>query len=214
MSRQRRGTARFEQRRTERLHGWGPDGQERTSLAQAAARLIASHGYADWAAAKRKAARELGMPERAALPGDDEVADALVEYHAIYGGERHRRMLAERRSEALQWLRALAAFDPRLVGAVAAGWATEHSDIRIELAADDGKAVEFALVNARIDFRALPGGTDEAPEYYVETRRGGVRLTVRSSKDLRGRPRRDRHGREEPRLDAAAVEELLMGSEP
>ena len=98
------------------------------------------------------------------------------------------------------------------------GNATESDEmssyIRIELAADDGKAVELALVNARIDFRALPGGTDETPEYYVETRRGGVRLSVRPSKDLRGRPRRDRHGREELRLDAAAVETLLMGSEP
>ena len=209
MARERRNTARAEARRAERLHGWGPDGQQRTSLAQATARLIATQGLTDGSQAKRKAARELGVPERAALPGDDEVEDALVLHHAIYGGERHRRMLAERRTEALIWMRALAAFDPRLVGGVAAGWATEHSDIRIELAADDDKAVELALLNARVAFRALPGGADESPQYYIETPRGGVRLAVRSVRDLRARPKRDRHGRDELRLDRAAVETLI-----
>ena len=209
MSRPRRPSASHEALRAGRRHGFGPEGQDRTRLAQAAARLIAEHGMNDWSAAKRKAARELGLPDRVALPGDDEVEDALVLHHAIYGGERHRRMLAERRAEALIWMRALAAFDPRLVGGVAAGWATEHSDIRIELAADDDKAVELALLNARVAFRALPGGADESPQYYIETPRGGVRLAVRSVRDLRARPKRDRHGRDELRLDRAAVETLI-----
>ena len=215
MARERRNTARAEARRAERLHGWGPDGQQRTSLAQATARLIATQGLTDWSQAKRKAARELGVPERAALPGDDEVEDALVLHHAIYGGERHRRMLAERRAEALIWMRALAAFDPRLVGGVAAGWATEHSDIRIELCADDSKSVELALINAGVEFRTMPArGADDAHDVYVETPRGGVRLCTRSPGAMRARPRRDRQGRDERRLDAAAVEALLKGSEP
>lgn len=210
MTRPRRSTAAHEARRAERRQGLGPDGHERTGLAQATARLIAEHGMADWTAAKRKAARQLGLPERAALPGDDEVEDALVEYHALFGGERHRAMMRARREEALVWLRNLARFDARLVGGVAEGWATEHSDIRIELTADDSKTVELALLNAGVDYRTLPSrGAGEAHELYVETRRGGVRLSVRSIAAMRARPRRDRHGREEPRLDAGAVEALL-----
>ena len=43
-------------------------------IAQVAARLIAEHGITDWSLAKRKAARQLMLPEREALPGDDEIA--------------------------------------------------------------------------------------------------------------------------------------------
>ena len=154
----------------------------------------------------------MGLPDRAALPGDDEVEDALAEYHELFGGDEHVAMIRERRTEALQWLRRFASLDARLVGGVAAGWATEHSDIRIELATDDAKSVEFALLNGGIEYRALPGDRDEAGEYYVDTPRGGVRLSVRSIDAMRTRPRRTRHGRGELRLDAAAVERLL--SEP
>jgi len=215
MTRPRRTSASHDALRAERRHGYGPDGHERTRLAQAAARLIAEHGMTDWSSAKRKAARELGLPERAALPGDDEIEDALVEYHALFGGERHRAMLRTRRAEALVWLRNLARFDARLVGAVAGGWATGHSDIRIELCADDSKAVELALLNAGVDYRTMPARVaDDAHELYVETPRGGVRLSVRTPGAMRARPRRDRHGREVLRLDAVAVEALLTGSEP
>lgn len=209
MSRRTRSTAGWEARRAERRQGLGPDGYERASLAQAAARLIAEHGLTDWSYAKRKAARELGLPERAALPRDDEVEDALAEYAAIFGGDEHRAMIRERRREALEWLRRFASRDARLVGGVAAGWATEHSDIRIEVSSDDAKSVELDLLNARIDFRPLPGDTEDAGEYYIETRRGGVRLSVRTPDTLRSRSRRDRGGREVVRLDAAAVERLL-----
>ncbi|MCC6377433.1 MAG: hypothetical protein IT519_01330 [Burkholderiales bacterium] len=210
MSRRPRSAAAWEARRAERRHGLGPDGEMRASLAQAAARLIAEHGLVDWSYAKRKAARELGLPARAALPRDDEVEDALAEYHALFGGDEHRAMIRERRAEALDWLRRFASRDARLVGGVAAGWATEHSDIRIELAADDAKSVEMELLNARIDFRPLPGDEDGAGEYYIETRRGGVRLSVRTPGAWRSRSPRDRGGREMLRLDAAAVERLLV----
>lgn len=213
MSRPRRPSASHEALRAGRRHGFGPDGQDRTRLAQAAARLIAEHGMNDWSTAKRKAARELGLPDRVALPGDDEVEDALVEHHALFGGERHRAMLHERRTEALGWLRHLARFDARLVGAVAEGWASVHSDIRIELCADDSKAVELALLNAGVDYRTMPSaGAGDVHELYVDTRRGGVRLSVLTPAAMRARPRRDRHGREASRLDAAAVEALLAGS--
>src|SRR5688500_6900435 len=142
-----RSTEKFETRRTERRFGLGPDGAQRASIAQAAARLIAEHGLADWSLAKRKAARQLDLPERAALPGDDEIEAALRDYHALFGGEAHRESLRGQREEALRWMRCLATFRPLLVGGVAEGWATEHSDIRLELAADDDKAVEMALLN-------------------------------------------------------------------
>ena len=116
---------------------FGREAQNRTRIAQLAARLIAEHGIADWSLAKRKAARQLMLSEREALPGDHEIEAALAEHHALFGGAVHDETLAAQRTEALAWMRRLEAFRPLLIGGVAAGWATEHSDIRVELCADD-----------------------------------------------------------------------------
>jgi hypothetical protein len=202
----------FIQRRAERRSSFGTEGHERESIAQTAATLIAEHGIADWALAKRKAARQLGLPERGPLPGDDEVEEALRDYHALFGGEEHEACLRAQREEALVWMKRLAGFRPLLVGGVAEGWATEHSDIRLELAADDAKAVEIALINGGQSYRSLPPrSADAQADLYIETRRGVVRLTVRTHEAARRLPRRDRHGREETRLDERGVEALLEG---
>jgi hypothetical protein len=208
-----RPTARFEARRAERRQGLTSDGAQRATIAQAAARLIAEHGLSDWSLAKRKAARALDLPERAALPNDEEVEEALREYHALFGGDAHAASLRAQREEALVWMKRLAPFRPLLVGGVAEGWATEHSDIRLELTADDAKSVELALVNGGCAYRTLPAKGGDAPsELYVDTSRGGIRLTVRSTAAARQLPRRDRHGQDEIRLDADALGRLLDGS--
>jgi hypothetical protein len=85
-----------------RGRAYGPDpfgrgAQDRARIAQAAAKLIAEHGIADWSLAKRKAARQLMLPERSALPGDDEVEVALVDYHALFGGAAHVAQLRAQR---------------------------------------------------------------------------------------------------------------------
>lgn len=183
--------------------------QNRARIAQAAARFIAEHGIADWSLAKRKAVRLLGLPEREALPGDDEIEAALVEYHLLFGGEAHAARLRAQREEALRWMRNLAAFAPELVGGVAAGWATAHSDIRLELVAADGKDVELALLNAKVAYRSMHGDRDGAAELYLDSPVAGVRLSIRSPAAARQRPQRDRGGNEAARLDAAALAALL-----
>ena len=192
-----------------RPHGadpFGRDAQDRTRIAQLAAKYIAEHGLGDWSLAKRKAARQLGLSDRAALPGDDEIETALADYHALFGGAAHAAALRAQREEALLWLRRLAPFAPRLSGGVAAGWATVHSDIRLDVTADDPKSVELTLINQGVDYRALPARAPAAPaELFIETPRGGVRLVVRSPVEDRQRP----HAAE-PRLDAVAVEALLL----
>ena len=187
----------------------GRELQNRARIADLAARLIAEHGLADWSLAKRKAARQLMLEASCALPGDDEIEAALIAHHALFGGAAHAASLRQQRAQALQWMRDLAAYDPVLTGGVAAGWASEHSDIRIELVADDAKAVELALINRGVPYRAGPASPHAAAELYVDTPAGGVRLVVRTAAMARQRPRRDRQGREEARLDADAVAELL-----
>lgn len=187
----------------------GRDAQNRVRIAQVAARLIAEHGIADWTLAKRKAVRELMLPEREALPRDDEIELALIGYHALFGGNAHAVMLRERREEALRWMRRLSQFLPLLTGGVAAGWATVHSDICLELVAVDAKIVELALLNASVSYRTMQADRDGAAELFVDTAHGGLRLSISATAAARQRPRRDRHGNDELRLNEAAVIELL-----
>ena len=188
---------------------FGREAQDRTRIAQAAAKLIAEHGISDWSLAKRKAVRQLMLPDRTSLPGDDEVEAALVDYHALFGGSAHVAQLRSQREEALRWMRRLAAFEPALVGGVAAGWATAHSDIRIDLVADDAKAVELALLNNGVAYRTLSATADEHPNFYIDTPVGGVRLSVRTAEAARQLPRRDRHGSDVLRLSTADLSAVL-----
>jgi hypothetical protein len=204
--------ARHRVSRPGRSHGpdaFGREAQNRTRVAQLAARFIVEHGLGDWALAKRKAARQLMLSEREALPGDDEVEAALVEHQALFGGDEQQASLRAKRAEALKWMRRLASFAPLLVGSVAAGWASEYSDVRIELTSDDAKAVELALINDDVPYRVAPGRSDDAPELYIDSGDHGVRLIIRTTTGARQRPRRDRSGNPEPRLDVASVERLL-----
>ncbi|HTQ01547.1 MAG TPA: UDP-N-acetylmuramate--alanine ligase [Casimicrobiaceae bacterium] len=188
------------------------DAQNRMRIAQVAARLIADHGIGDWSLAKRKAARELMLSPREALPGDDEIEAALAEHHALFARDTHEGQLRGQREVALRWMRRLAQFAPLLVGGVAAGWATEHSDVRLELVAPDPKAVELALLNAGESYRAMGSDRDGACELYVSDRATGVRLSVRTLEQARQRPRRDRRGQGEIRLTADEVAALLDDS--
>jgi hypothetical protein len=188
---------------------FGREAQDRTRIAQAAARLIAEHGLADWSLAKRKAARQLMLPERTPLPGDDEIEAALVDYHALFGGDAHVAALRAQREEALRWMRRLAQFEPALVGGVAAGWATVHSDIQLDLVAANAKSVELALLSAGVAYRTMNADDDGPQRIHVDTHAGGVRLSVRTPEEARQRPRRDRHGANIARVTAEELAALL-----
>jgi hypothetical protein len=103
----------------------------RARIAQATARLIAEHGLTDWAAAKKKACHELGLPERATLPANDEVEQALHEYNALFRNGSQPLSLRAQREAAMRWMDDLSRWYPVLIGGAAAGWATEHSDVHL-----------------------------------------------------------------------------------
>ncbi|MCC7039455.1 MAG: UDP-N-acetylmuramate--alanine ligase [Burkholderiales bacterium] len=185
----------------------GSDDRDRLRIAQVAARLIAEHAIGDWSLAKRKAARQLMLGDRVALPADDEIQAALIDYHAIFGGEAHAQRLRTQRETALRWMTRLAAYSPVLVGGVAAGWATEHSDIHLELCAEDPKAVEIALLNAKTPYRTLGTDRDGAAELLL-TGTDPIRLSIRTATLARQRSRRERSA-DGARLGADDLKRLL-----
>ena len=91
----------------------------RTMLAQEAARLIRDHGIDDYRNAKLKAAENLGLGNRGALPTNREIEAALAERNRIFGAERHQDLLTQLRRVAVEVMQDLQIFAPRLVGGCA-----------------------------------------------------------------------------------------------
>ena len=122
--------------------------QLRRALAQEAARIMAEHGIRDFLIAKRKAAERLGVVDGAALlPKNSEIESALAEYQRLFGGESHLTALHAQRRAALSAMRYLREFEPRLVGAVLSGTATEHSEVQLHLFADRAESVTLKLLD-------------------------------------------------------------------
>jgi hypothetical protein len=112
----------------------------RTRVAAEAARLIAETGIRDYAFAKQKAAWRLGANDDAALPKNSEIDAALHAHFRLFEAEDHARLLRELRLAAIEAMRFLAEFEPRLVDAVLEGTADRHSAICLHLFSDDPDA--------------------------------------------------------------------------
>lgn len=183
----------------------------REQLAHLAAKLIAESGLADFAAAKRKAARQLSASDTQHLPGNEEVAEALHIYRALYQHESHPDILYQLRSEALSCMRLFAAFNPYLTGSVLSGAAGENSDINLILFSDDSKAVLLFLLKNKLDFedgewRAKLAGREESVPSYALTGDSGVQIHIVVLPE-NARHSGSRHP--ETHADIAAVTKLL-----
>jgi len=127
----------------------------RSAVAQEAARLMAEHGIQDYHLAKRKAAERYGVVEGAFLPKNTEIEAALLSYQRLFGGEQHASSLREQRRVALEAMRMLEKFEPRLVGPVLTGSATEHADIQLHVFSDSPEAVYTHLMDRRFEYEVF-----------------------------------------------------------
>jgi hypothetical protein len=183
--------------------------RNRSRIAQTAARLIAEHGLTDWNAAKRKACRELGLPDREDLPDNEEVEQALRDYNSLFQPDEQPARLRRQRLEALDWMERLSRWSPVLTGAVAAGWATAHSEVRLELEAEDAKSVELALINAGVEYSCAPTPPGGAVQLCVENPQATLRLVIVSPFERRNRLRRGKNAEAEDRLGVAQLKAQL-----
>ena len=192
----------------------------RRALAQEAARIMAEHGIRDFLVAKRKAAERFGVTDGGAvLPKNSEIEEALAAYQRLFGGASHLQALHAQRSAALSAMRYLREFEPRLVGAVLAGTATEHSDVQLHLFADRAESVTLKLIDQGIPHevterrvklnaersRAFPGLRFEMDDQPIEA-------TVFPPEGIRQAPVSPVDGRPMRRASALEVEALLQES--
>lgn len=126
-------------------------GNLRRSIATHAARLIAEEGIEDFAFAKRKAARQLGVPERD-LPSNAEIEEELQARRALFRDEDDDERLARMREAAIRVMVMLDPFRPYVTGAVLTGESDAYAEVELEVFADSAKDVELYLLGKGVDY--------------------------------------------------------------
>jgi hypothetical protein len=187
----------------------------RSAIAVQAARLMAEDGIEDYGLAKRKAAKQLGMPDARRLPNNDEIDAALREYQGIYQSDDQRLRIRLLRDRAVSNMRELAAFNPHLTGSVLSGIAGPYATIQLQLYTDNMKAVELFLIDSGIAYRTaqtrLYAGSElrTLPVFTIDDEGTEIELTVLETRDLRAPVRATPEGRVIERARLQTVEALL-----
>lgn len=188
----------------------------RRALAQEAARVMAEHGIRDFLFAKRKAAERFGVVDGAVLPRNSEIEEALAEYQRLFGGEAHVESLYAQRLAALEAMRALAPFQPRLVGPVLAGTATEHAQVQLHVFADRAESVAFRLMDQGVPYqmgeKRLRLNADRIllmPALEIEIDSQPIEIVVFPVDGIRQAPVSPVDGRPMRRADTSEVEALV-----
>ena len=191
----------------------------KSEIASAAARLVVEEGL-EYGPAKRRAVKQLGLPARTALPGNDEIEEEVREYIALFCADTQPGELLALRQLAAVWMARLAEFRPHLGGAVWHGTATRLSDVYIQLFCDDCKSAEIALIDHQVSYvphtvTGFHGESVEALSVHAFCaalkEEVGVHLMVYDHDDVRGALRPDAKGRS-PRGDLVAVQRLIDGT--
>jgi hypothetical protein len=198
----------------------GPMDTSKQEIAASAARLVVEEGL-EYGPAKRRALRDLGLPTRTSLPGNDEVEAEVRQYIQLFCADTQPAELAALRLLALEWMERMAQFRPHVGGAVWHGTATRLSDVYIQLFCDDSKSAEIALIDHHVDYEprmvtGFHGEQVEALSVHAMSRalgeEIGVHLLVYDLDDLRGALKHDSQGRV-PRGNMAALRRLMEQKE-
>ncbi|MBV1775473.1 nucleotidyltransferase domain-containing protein [Burkholderiaceae bacterium DAT-1] len=158
----------------------------RELIAEVAARLMAQGHIDDFSLAKRKAARQLGLPEHQDLPGNSEIEQALKRYRDLYD-PGHVGTLTRLRELALEVMHVFAQFRPYLVGSVLSGRANRHSDINLVVYSDNLKSFELFCLNQRIDYQmqGYADGKSSWPVFVFDAQGTTIKVAVRPEREER-----------------------------
>lgn len=181
----------------------------RAEIAALAARMIAEDG-ADYASAKRKAAKQLLGNQKIkgdVLPDNAQIEQEVREYNELFFGDTQPQRLLQLRQLALELMDELERFHPYLVGAVLNGTAGNHSDIHLHLFADNTKDVAIYLLNKDIQFEvseSFNNRNDRIETLSFMHKNEGVHLVLQDQDAIRSG-----HGKSTERASATALRALL-----
>ena len=185
-------------------------------IAATAARMVVEEGL-EFGLAKRRAVKQMGLPARTPLPGNELVEDEVRDYIDLFCADTHPAELAALRHLALSWMVRLAEFRPHLSGAVWRGTATGLSDIYLQLFCDDPKSAEIRLIDHQVRYevstvQGFHGETVDALSMVCPcpglSQRTLVHLMIYDHDDIRGALKTDSQGRSS-RGDLTALKSLI-----
>lgn len=202
--------------RDDRRRDPGAVARLRQQVAQETARLMASGLHGEIEPARRKAAAQLGVRDPAALPDAVEIREALDAHQRLFGRPGTATHLQRLREAALDAMAFFAAFEPRLVGQVLEGSATEASAVCLHLHPSDADDVARFLHDQRIPasqasrrIRLDTGRAIDAPCWEFLADGLAFELVVLPEESLRQPPLDALEGVALPRANLAAVHRLL-----
>ena len=200
----------------------GRQSQLRQLVAHEAARMMAEGGISDYAYAKKKAGRQLGVVDANCLPSNAEIEEEIRIFHELYNSESQPQALRQLREDALVVMELFKRFNPYLTGSVLDGTAGLNSDTHIHLFADSAKEVEIFLLNQQIPYdsneksyrvreKADKKNTDrmKVPMFTLEAPKGLVKLSVFEVDDIRFSTKSPVSGLNAERVDIAGLKVLL-----
>lgn len=119
----------------------------RRQIAFEAAKLMYQRQVSEYHQAKIKAARRIckGWVKPDELPSNAEIRDEIQSFARMYEGPKRFDRLRDMRVEALNLMRLLDRFKPRLIGSVLTGHIREGSDIDIHLFSDSLESITHEL---------------------------------------------------------------------
>lgn len=190
--------------------------QTRQRVAMEAARIMAEEGVVDFHAAKRKAAQRLGVTLRQDMPANQEIEDQLRAYQSLFQAGRHDSALNKFRNTALEAMRFLKNYEPRLVGSVLDGTAGEHAVVQLHLFVEMLEGINLFLMEKGIPFEtgmvSVKYASGERSNYPRLTFLAGdvpIELVIFPLEGLRQAPCSTVSGRPMVRATVKTVEELV-----
>jgi len=202
--------------------------QLRQLVAQRAASMMAEEGISDYAYAKKKAGRQLGVLDVNCLPSNAEVEEEIKRHNEIYHGEEQPENLRRLRVGALEIMQMLERFNPHLTGPVLDGTAGRYAETHVFLFADSLKEVEIFLLNRQVAYevneKSYRVSNDKrmadkkgherkkVPTLTFEGPQGPIKLSVFEVDDVRTAPRHAANGGNAAKINIADLQALLAAN--
>ncbi len=124
----------------------------RTTIAYEAARILNELGELDYHKARTKAAQRLRCRDRASMPSNAEIEQALIQQRQLFHASEQKASRLKLLRLAHDAMLSLRQFSPCLTGEILRGTADANSALQLHLFADSPEQIAFFLIQNGIPY--------------------------------------------------------------
>lgn len=188
--------------------------EDRLRVAEEAARIILEDGEPDYRIAKRKAAQRVSVVDERNMPNAHEIDEAIKRRQSLFGFEPAGEWKEAVSRAALELMEKFELYQPRLVGALAAGVLTPSTRIELHLFNDDAKSVAIDLLNGSVPYQPIDKEVgvkgETVPGFEFDWKGVSVELTIYGVRSVRHLPQDAQTGRSMKRVSYKDAKKLLQ----